>query len=126
MIEFMDKVPGVQGIRQGQFFLGPAGTGPSGCCCMRCWGATPRAPSGYLTHTPCALSCTAGAPIHWHSAAVNALFYGRKRWVLTPPRDSMCVHAASSPRLCIHGYTRLGKHKLERCRRGRLVGLAVP
>ena len=27
IIEFMDKVPGIQGLRQGQFFIGPAGTG---------------------------------------------------------------------------------------------------
>eukprot|EP00750_Incisomonas_marina_P007683 INCI15027.3.p1 GENE.INCI15027.3~~INCI15027.3.p1 ORF type:complete len:1058 (-),score=159.19 INCI15027.3:919-4092(-) len=29
-----------------------------------------------------------GAPIHFHSSAVNALYYGRKRWVLIPPMQS--------------------------------------
>jgi len=26
-----------------------------------------------------------GAPVHFHSSAVNALYYGRKRWILIPP-----------------------------------------
>lgn len=30
-----------------------------------------------------------GAPLHYHKAAVNTLFYGRKKWFLTPPKDSV-------------------------------------
>ena len=29
LIEIMDEVPGIQALKQGQFFLGPAGTGVS-------------------------------------------------------------------------------------------------
>jgi hypothetical protein len=30
-----------------------------------------------------------GAPIHYHSDAVNTLLYGRKRWYLLPPDDAV-------------------------------------
>ena len=30
-----------------------------------------------------------GAPFHFHNAAFNALAYGRKRWFVLPPGDSL-------------------------------------
>lgn len=44
------------GLKKGQFFLGPAGS---------------------------------GAPLHFHSLALNAVMYGRKRWALLAPKDAL-------------------------------------
>lgn len=38
----------------------------------------------------------AGAPMHVHHAALNALFVGRKRWYLTPPRSALWTRQPSA------------------------------
>ena len=59
VIELVDSVPGIGPLTEGQFFLGPAGS---------------------------------GAPMHFHSLALNALHYGRKRWTLLPAKDALYSH----------------------------------
>ena len=57
---------------------------PVCCCQQKDYGHT-----SCSNHSPnCVMQ---GAPVHWHSSAVNSLFYGRKRWVVTEPEDALYV-----------------------------------
>ena len=44
-----------------------------------------------------------GAPPHYHKAAVNTMFYGRKKWYLFPPKDAVYTSLSSKEWLERHG-----------------------
>ena len=43
-----------------------------------------------------------GAPPHYHKAAVNTMFYGRKKWYLFPPKDAIYTNISSKEWLKRH------------------------